>query len=262
MTNKPLVSVLITAYNREEYISDAIKSVLSSTYTNFELIISDDCSKDNTVELAKSFEKLDHRVKVYQNKVNLGDYPNRNQAASYAIGKYIKYLDSDDIMYPHCLDVMVYCMEQFPAAGFGLCAVGDETTPYPVSISSYECYQNLILEKGELNRAPGSSIINRYIFNEIGGFSGIRQIGDFEFWLKIASRYPLVKMPLDLYWSRLHSATEKNVNSEKEKTIMKHELIKKLIKSEALPLNKEEKEKLIEVYRNNFFDRMKRRIKW
>src|SRR5664279_4015758 len=96
---QPLVSVLMTAYNREKYIAEAIESVLSSTYTNFELIIVDDGSKDNTVNIARRYELQDSRIKVYINTTNLGDYPNRNHAAGFAIGKYIKYIDADDAIY-------------------------------------------------------------------------------------------------------------------------------------------------------------------
>src|ERR1700748_2916719 len=98
----PLVSVLMTAYNREKYIEEAIESVLASSYTNLELIIVDDCSKDNTVEIARSYEARDPRVKVFINEKNLGDYPNRNRAASLAKGEYIKYVDSDDVMFTSC----------------------------------------------------------------------------------------------------------------------------------------------------------------
>ena len=67
----PLVSVLMTAYNREKYISAAIESVLESTYTNFELIIVDDGSTDRTIEIAKTFAVNDARIKVYINKPNV-----------------------------------------------------------------------------------------------------------------------------------------------------------------------------------------------
>jgi glycosyltransferase involved in cell wall biosynthesis len=69
----PLVSVLMTSYNREKYIGEAIESVLESTYNNFELIIVDDCSTDNTVKIAKSFAEKDARVKVFCNDKNPGD---------------------------------------------------------------------------------------------------------------------------------------------------------------------------------------------
>ena len=72
----PLVSVLMTAYNRQQFIAEAIESVLASTYINFELIIVDDCSKDDTVLIAKTYEKLDARIQVHINEQNLGDYGN------------------------------------------------------------------------------------------------------------------------------------------------------------------------------------------
>jgi len=112
MENNPLVSVLMTAYNREQFIAEAIESVLASTFTNFELIIVDDCSTDKTIEIAKKFEMIDSRVKVYKNDNNLGDYLNRNMSASFAKGKYLKYLDADDLIYPHGLEVMVAAMEK------------------------------------------------------------------------------------------------------------------------------------------------------
>ncbi|MBN2662839.1 MAG: glycosyltransferase family 2 protein, partial [Bacteroidales bacterium] len=100
MQNNPFVSVLMTAYNREKYIAEAIESVIASTYQNWELIIVDDGSKDKTVEIAKQYEAKDPRIKVYINEKNLGDYPNRNKAASYAKGKYLKFVDADDLIYP------------------------------------------------------------------------------------------------------------------------------------------------------------------
>ncbi len=75
-----LISILMTAYNREHYITEAIESVLASTYQNWELIIVDDGSKDDTVSIAKSYAAEDARIKVHVNEKNLGDYPNRNRA--------------------------------------------------------------------------------------------------------------------------------------------------------------------------------------
>ena len=67
MTDSPVVSVLMTSYNRQDFIAEAIESVLNSTLKNFELIIVDDCSTDKTVDIAKSYEASDNRVKVYVN---------------------------------------------------------------------------------------------------------------------------------------------------------------------------------------------------
>jgi glycosyltransferase involved in cell wall biosynthesis len=86
MSNSPLVSVLMTAFNREEYIAEAIESVLGQTLADFELIISDDCSTDRTLEIANAFARRDGRIRVLRNASNLGDYPNRRCAAALARG--------------------------------------------------------------------------------------------------------------------------------------------------------------------------------
>src|SRR5450631_1699837 len=128
---KPFVSVLMTAYNREKYIAEAIESVLASTYTNFEFIIVDDGSVDTTVEIARSFELKDSRVKLYINEKNLGDYPNRNKAASYAKGKYLKYLDSDDMIFKDSLLKMVNAIEKYPDAAMVMMWAYDDPVPEP-----------------------------------------------------------------------------------------------------------------------------------
>ena len=209
MSSEPLVSVLMTAYNCEKFIDDAITSVLSSTYTNFELIIVNDCSVDNTEEVCKKYEAKDARVHYYLNEENLGDYPNRNKAASYAKGKYIKYLDADDIIYPHGLEVMVRAMERFPEAGFGLCAQPDADKPYPVLLSPKEIYNEHFSGHGHFYRAPGSAIILKDAFDKVGGFSGERMIGDTDLWFKMAMYYPMAKIITYLYWDRQHANQER-----------------------------------------------------
>ena len=116
----PLVSVLMTAFNREKYIGEAIESVLASTYTNYELIIVDDGSKDNTVAISKKFEIKDNRIRVYVNEKNRGDYPNRNYAASLARGEFILYVDSDDTILPEGIERLINTMYLFPEAAFGM----------------------------------------------------------------------------------------------------------------------------------------------
>lgn len=241
MSSLPVVSVLTTAYNREAYLAEAIGSVLASSFNDLELIIVDDGSTDGTAALARHYEANDNRVRVYVNEENLGDYPNRNKAASYARGKYIKYLDSDDIIYPHGLEVMVKAMEQFPEAGFGLAAKPEDTRPYPVCITPAEIYKEHFNGFGHFNRAPGSSIIKREVFEKVGGFSGERMIGDLDLWLRLAKKYPMVKFPLDLYWCRHHDSQEfqtnyaRNIYPQRTKA-----LISKALNSDDCPLGKRE----------------------
>lgn len=162
----PLVSVLMTAYNREEFIAEAIESVLSSAYIDFELIIVDDCSTDNTVAIAKGFELKDSRVRVFINEKNLGDYPNRNRAAGYARGKYLKYLDSDDKLYAGGLEYCVRCMEHNKEADWGI--FYPRKIPGEFLLSSKEAIGRHFFLEPFLKAGPGGTILHKDFFMKLG----------------------------------------------------------------------------------------------
>jgi glycosyltransferase involved in cell wall biosynthesis len=209
--NNPLVSVLMTAYNREKYIAEAIQSVLASTYENFELIIVDDCSKDRTVDIAKSFESKDKRVKVYVNEKNLTDYPNRNKAASYAKGKYLKFLDSDDAIYPEGLAYCIEQMEKYSTASFGLSMIdGDDAKP-SILMNSEEVIRKHLFESPHLSAGPTGMIIKREVFEKNKGFDPrFRMASDSFFNLKIATLGPVVLLKNRFFFYRIHEAQEQN----------------------------------------------------
>ena len=206
-----MISVLMTTYNREKYVAYAVESVLNSTYRNFELIIVDDGSKDNTVSIVREIAVRDKRVKVHINESNLGDYPNRNKAASLAQGKYIKYVDADDYIYPTGLQVLVSMMEHFPDAGYGLCSLPQNIrSPFPIMMSPVEAYTYHYNGPGLFHKAPLSSIIRTDVFREVGGFDNIRMAGDFEMWHRLSQKYPVLLMPEGVVWYREHDAQEIN----------------------------------------------------
>lgn len=258
--NNPMVSVLMTAYNRELYIAEAIESVLASTYQDFELIIVDDGSKDKTVAIAKKYESKDSRVKVFVNEQNLGDYPNRNKAASFASGKYIKFLDSDDLIYAHGLQVMVSAMEKFPEAGYGLSAIGDAQRPYPCCISPHESYQEHFNAYGHFGRAPGSAIIKKEAFDKVGGFSGKRMIGDNELWFTLSRYFSLVKMPRDLVWDRVHTGQESKSDYAKEYEQLRNIVLKEALNHPECPLSKTEIEKVWSTEKKKAFKQKIRKL--
>jgi glycosyltransferase involved in cell wall biosynthesis len=207
----PLVSVLMTAYNREKYIAEAIESVLSSTYLNFELIIVDDGSSDRTVEIAKAYEALHNRVKVYTNSKNLGDYPNRNKAASFAKGKYIKYVDSDDKIYKYGLAILVETMEQFPNSNIGVATMPmlDKIGSYPLELNTLESNRFHYINKiGVFSNGPLSAIIRTDFFNKMGGFSSERMVSDFKFWLDSSLQGNIVLIQDGIVWNRVHPGQE------------------------------------------------------
>lgn len=97
MSEFPVVSIIMPAYNAEKYIGQAIESVINQTYKNWELIIVDDCSTDSTLEKAYAFEKKDSRICIIKNPLNQGVATSRNKGIEVAQGKYIALLDSDDV---------------------------------------------------------------------------------------------------------------------------------------------------------------------
>ena len=242
--NNPLVSILMTVYNREKYIAEAIQSILHSTYQNWELIIVDDRSRDRSVEIARQFEKEDERIKVYVNEVNLGDYPNRMKAASYASGKYIKYLDSDDLIYPHGLEVMVSAMEKFPDAAIGLSYNAyEEDEPLPLMLTPAEALQIHFFKKGILYIGPTGTIFRSEVFRELKGFENYGVASDYEFNLRMAMERPIVLFNRDLVWWRKHDNQEIKLHEEKYYH-QNDRIIKAVLNSPNFPLNSSKKKEI------------------
>ena len=207
----PKVSVLITAYNREDLVGDAIESALRSTFQDLEVIVADDCSTDRTFDVAKEIASKESRVRAVRNEQNIGDNPNRNRAAALATGEFLKYLDSDDILYPHGLAVFVNAMDRFPEAAIGLSHTPDDALPFPIQLDSAQAYRRHFFDHDVFGRAPGSTIIRRSAFDAVGGFrnfEGRGPLGDLELWLRLARQYPIVLLPRDLVWDRQHGNQE------------------------------------------------------
>lgn len=137
----PVVSIITPAYNSSNVIEETIKSVLAQTFKNWELIIVDDCSTDNTFELALEFAKKDNRIKVLKNKKNLGVALTRNVALDSAQGKYIAFLDSDDMWMPNKLSVQIEYMEKDDLA---------------FTYTSYQVYDSNTKQKGKVISVPKS----------------------------------------------------------------------------------------------------------
>jgi glycosyltransferase involved in cell wall biosynthesis len=206
--NQPLVSVLVTSYNRAKYIQFAIESILNQSYQNYEILISDNCSTDDTMEILKKYEG-NSKIRIYRTEKNIGQFPNRNWIASLANGKYLKYVDSDDFIYPTGLEVLVNMMEANPKADWGLCSlVQVKEQPYPILLSPHDAYWHNFFGYGLFHKAPLSSIIKKEVFEKSGGFNPGKMVGDYEMWLRLAQKYPVLLMPDGIVWYREHADQE------------------------------------------------------
>ena len=204
----PAVSVLMTAFNRERYVAEAIESVLGQTLEDFELVVVDDASHDRTVDIARKYE-ADPRVRVVVNERNLGDYPNRNRAAALARGEFIKFHDSDDVMYPHCLAAMVEPLRAEPGAALALSSGWHwPGGPCPMLLTPRLAYQREFLGQGLFMCGPAGALIRTDVFRSLGGFPERGAASDYVFWLKACASVGVLLVPADLFWYRIHPGQE------------------------------------------------------
>ena len=255
MNVMPTVSVLMTAFNREKYIQFAIDSVLAQNFSDFELIIVDDCSTDDTVEIIRSNCMKDSRIKLFINEHNLGDYANRNIAAACANGKYLKYVDSDDYLYKQSLSIMVDCMEKFPTAAYAFSFRYNQIdqNPFPILFSPHQAFTQHFFKEGFFYAGPGSSIIRRDKFMEIGGFSGKQYVGDFELWMKLSSQNDCAVFQPGLLWWRKHEGHEFQLGEDGNHYLINNfYLVDQFLALNTCPLNKAEKELAYLIQKTNY----------
>ena len=210
MIKNPTVSVIIPTYNRAHLIGIAIKSVLNQTYQDFEIIVVDDGSTDNTGEIIRSFK--DKRVKyIKKYKENKGSSVARNIGIKVARGKYIAFLDSDDEWLPEKLDKQIKVLQsESPEVGVvysNLCYIDENGKSMNKSLSRKKegyIYEDL-LGRNYVG-TPSTLLIKKVCFNQVGLFDDLLNAQeDWDMWIRIAKyyRFALIKIPLVKY--RLHS---------------------------------------------------------
>lgn len=137
--NNPKVTVLMPVYNGEKYLAEAITSILTQTYVNFELLIINDGSRDRSVEIIHSYE--DPRIRLIHNEQNLGLVTTLNKGMDLAQGEYIARMDQDDISMPNRLAKQLFYLEQYPDVGMcgtwiQVFGIGNYVEKYPTDHAS------------------------------------------------------------------------------------------------------------------------------
>ena len=237
--SQQLPSLLVTVYNREHLVVETVTSIRDSSFTDFELLLVDDTSPDRSWEVIQSLAKTDPRISVFRNETNLGDYPNRRRAIELSSGNLIKFLDADDLIYPHGLGVMVDAMNRFPDAALALShSVIDETQPYPILLSPEEAYRKHFLEGGCLSCGPSGAIFRRDSYEEVGGFRDWGVLNDIDLWLRLAAKWPVVLLPPALVWWRRHEGQEFEKGQASGEYLSKgFALVREALNSPDCPLN-------------------------
>jgi glycosyltransferase involved in cell wall biosynthesis len=211
----PLVSVIIPAYNAEKFILETIESVQAQTYTNWEIIIVDDGSTDQTNIIIQQEAKKDTRIHYFHQE-NGRQGKARNLAIKHAKGEYLAFIDADDLWHPQKLEKQVNIFKENPSVDLVYCnglSFMDtiqnviQTHQEPSGLRNIEeQFQYLLSGKSLPNL---SVIVNKYCVDKLGGFmedSRLQNAEDYQMWLRLADHNcQMYGLPENLFYYRLHS---------------------------------------------------------
>lgn len=190
-----LISICIPTYNSEKYIEECINSVLIQTYENIEIIISDNNSEDDTIEIIKKM-KLNN-LKLHKNKINLGMVENFNIVSKLATGKYIKFLSSDDKLNKNSLEKSINAFHQnenvvLVSTAKSIIDLNSNIIFKKISNLNTGIYKGSKITKKILYSSrnpvgePSASLIKREAFEKVGGFkSPFPMTLDIDFWISV-----------------------------------------------------------------------------
>jgi glycosyltransferase involved in cell wall biosynthesis len=207
-----LVSIIMPSYNTAKYISDSIESIRAQTYTNWELIVVDDCSTDNSIEVIRAFN--DSRIILLQNQKNSGAAISRNYALREAKGKWIAFLDSDDIWVPEKLEKQIKFMEDnnysFTFTDYRICLNG-EWLPY------INTGPNVVNKRMMYDYCYFSTITVMYDSEKIGliQVADIRKNNDYAMWLQAIEKSNAYRLPECLSFYIKHDGSVSSGNKAK-----------------------------------------------
>lgn len=207
----------MAAYNAADYISESIQSVLDQTFKDFELLIVNDGSKDQTVDIINSFK--DPRIRLLNNDKNRGLTYTRNVALKEAKGEYIAILDSDDVAVVNRLELQYNFFQEY--SDFALCGghgtVIDKTgkhiedTRFKVPIGADNIKITLLFQNTFIN----STVMYRTgVLKELDGYKEYAPAEDYEFFIRISDKYPVNNLDCVLVKYRIHNSNTSIVKSE------------------------------------------------
>ena len=195
----PLVSAVMPTYNKGQWLGDAIESVLDQTFTDWELIVVDDGSSDDTARILRGYR--DSRVKVHTLRRNVGRAKARNIAIQAARGRYIAICDSDDVSAPRRFEYHAHFLNAHPDVGV-VSAYVRQLSPKATGLIRFPTDHLAIkrrFAKGKMGAAHGASMIRMECFSELGLYCEDLNVGeDFELFRRFARHYRFQTLPEEL----------------------------------------------------------------
>ena len=224
---QPLISVIMSTYNEEKYIETSLKSLLNQTFKEFEIIIVDDASTDNTKQLIQGLQ--DERIHLICNEENRGLTKNLNKALKYVTGKYIARMDGDDIAFPTRFEKQVQYMEKHPETMLVSCytkSFGDSDLVFALPDDSEVLRVRMLVRP--VYAHPGFMMRRELIEAGYQYNEEYRTAQDYEFASRVAEKYKIGLVPEVLLLYRVHkkqiSAKAGNQQFNNADKIRKHQL--------------------------------------
>jgi glycosyltransferase involved in cell wall biosynthesis len=216
MTKTPLVSIITPVYNNEEYIREALESIIIQNFKDFEAIIIDDYSSDNSYSIITEYKDRDNRFKIFKNPRRTGAGDTRNFGLNNATGKYIAVFDSDDIMFPQRLSKQLNFMEKDDNIMIGVCGSNVElidNSGKVLGIKKFPEGHDACI-KSLFYRSPfchSSTIIRKQLFQDYGYY--ISDVAhDYDLWFRLHDKTHFHNLQDILVKYRLHN---KNISVDK-----------------------------------------------
>jgi glycosyltransferase involved in cell wall biosynthesis len=195
----PRISVVMPVYNGRRYLAESIESVLAQEYGDFELVVCDDGSSDDSMAVLRDY--TDPRIRLLTNPANRGLFPTLNRLIGEARGKFVRFWSQDDRMDPRCLEVETRFWSRHPDIALSYCQgnVIDSTGAVAAAAPADETPEvlppwlstQIALYHGCLQANIATVTARREVLEEAGPFADLRVSGDFEMWTRIAMRFPI-----------------------------------------------------------------------
>lgn len=208
MQKNKLVSIITPAFNSEKYIAETINSIAKQTYSNWEHIIIDDASTDNTVAIIKQFQKKDQRIKLIQLHTNAGSAIARNAGIKMAKGSYLTFIDADDLWLPQFIEISIKTIEkkQVPFVFASYKRLDENLNPYlnDFLVPSQASYADIL-------KTNSISCLTAFLDTETLGkkyMPLVRKRQDMGLWLQYLKQIPFaygIQQPLAIYRIRKNS---------------------------------------------------------
>lgn len=222
-----LISIVLPIYNGEKYMRESIDSIISQTYQNWELLILDDCSSDNTSEIAKEYAAKDNRIQYYSNEENLRLPRNLNKGFSLAKGDFLTWTSDDNKYHPTAIERMHQALiENNTEFVFASCNIIDENSRQ---------IEFIMVNKMSRKRITGSNPVGacfmytRNVYETIGDYNpDLVFVEDFDYWQRICANFNFSIIEEILYDYRWHSGAltstmkQTTFNENLEKTLLKN----------------------------------------